>query len=82
MNAGHEVTLLVRTAIHDEINRLAADVEVIQERAAFGGGAVSGNVFALLFEVWFAFCCVAAESKNGQILRDLEKNVHYKAPRV
>lgn len=51
MDAGHVSSLLVRIAIDDEIQGLLTNAAVIQERAALGGCAVSGNSGPLALQI-------------------------------
>ena len=43
-------SLLVGVAIDDEVERLGADAEGVEQGAPLGGGAVGGDPIALLLE--------------------------------
>src|ERR1700731_3168970 len=50
MNAGHEAALLVRATVDDEIERFAADLHVVEQRAALGRRPIGRQPLALLLE--------------------------------
>ncbi len=46
MRARRELPLLVGAAVDDEVEKLTADSEVVEERATLGRGSVGGDGFA------------------------------------
>src|SRR5258708_538519 len=48
--ARHEQALLVRIAIHNEVDKFSADATVVDHRTALGGGAIGRNACAFAFQ--------------------------------
>ena len=46
-----KLALLIRTAIHDVIDKVRSNATVVEKRIAFGGGAVGGDFLAVLLRV-------------------------------
>src|SRR4030095_13460417 len=71
---GHVTSLLVSATVYDEIQRLAADMKVIQKRAAFGRGAVGGKAVLLTLQIRYQSAKVILHVFNASRKLSIESN--------